>query len=231
MIADNISFIKKRIHEALLRSGNNPESVRLVCVTKEATLDEMKRIIDCGEREIGENRVVEAYRKKTVLDAYAGGIVWHIIGHIQTNKVKRAVQMAHLIHSLESVKTASLINEEAKKLKKKQRVLIEVNVAEEQSKFGIGTNELVSFIREINGLANIQLCGLMTMAPYSDDPEDSRPFYRKLKKVFEDLRSSEKGCGTLSELSMGMSQDFEVAVEEGATLVRVGRKIFDAPFA
>jgi pyridoxal phosphate enzyme (YggS family) len=215
-VKTNIVNAHKRIREAALRVKRGPESIRLVAVTKEATEAGMRQAIAAGISDIGENRVREALLKHKIFgDA---GLRWHMIGHLQSNKAKDAVKLFSLIHSVDSIKLARAIDKEASKIGKVQDILAEVNVSGEEAKFGMKPEDAGDFLREASSLKNINTLGLMTMAPFVDDAEKARPYFRKLKELADSLG--------LKELSMGMTQDFEVAVEEGATMVRVGSAIF-----
>jgi len=213
-IRHNINAVLARIEKAAKKAGRDPEAVKLIVVTKEASESEIREAISSGQSELGENRVNEALLKqKTISNAR-----WHMIGHLQTRKAKDAVRIFTLIHSVDSVKLAEKIDTESMKRDKKQDLLVEVNTSGEKNKFGIAPAELEDFIKEAARLKSINIKGLMTMAPFSGNAEDSRVFFRKLKELADK--------NNLKELSMGMTQDFEVAVAEGATMVRVGSAIF-----
>ncbi|MBL7158272.1 MAG: YggS family pyridoxal phosphate-dependent enzyme [Candidatus Omnitrophica bacterium] len=213
-IRHNISEVLARIDKAAKKAGRDPEAVKLIVVTKEASEGEIREAISSGQLELGENRVNEALLKqKTIKNAR-----WHMIGHLQTRKAKDAVRIFTLIHSVDSIKLAEKIDAESTKRDKKQDLLIEVNTSGEKNKFGIAPAELEDFIKETARLKSIKIKGLMTMAPFSGNAEDSRVFFRKLRELADK--------NNLKELSMGMTQDFEVAVAEGATMVRIGSAIF-----
>jgi len=216
MVKVNLANVRNRIAEAAERSGRGPEAVTLIAVTKEADLEQVKEVIAAGVNDIGENRVKDARMKKELLDSHV--LTWHMIGHLQTNKAGDAVKMFSIIHSVDSVRLLHSIDSQAKRFRKVQDIMIEVNVSGEESKFGIKPEALTNFLEETRALAHVKALGLMTMAPFTDNAETTRPFFRKLKELRD-------ACG-LKELSMGMTQDFEVAVEEGATMVRVGSAIF-----
>ncbi len=221
MLSERISSIFKKITYAALRVGRNPESIKLIAVTKGQPIDKIIKAADLGLRIFGENRVQEAREKVAQIKGF--NLQWHMIGHLQTNKVKEAVRIFTLIHSLDSEKLAIKIDNEAKKIDKIQRVLIEVKLSEEESKFGVKEEELEKFIDAIVNLKHIKIEGLMTIPPYFENPEDVRPYFRRLRQLRDSL--SEK-YPFLSELSMGMSHDFEIAIEEGATMVRIGTALF-----
>ncbi|MDP2168100.1 MAG: YggS family pyridoxal phosphate-dependent enzyme [Thermodesulfovibrionales bacterium] len=217
-LIENISGIYKRLSHAAMRAGRNPGDVLLIAVSKGVSVELMREAAEAGLRVFGESRVQEAVKKAAELETASSGIRWHMIGHLQKNKAGAAVGLFELIHSLDSVELASLINRHASGKGKVQRVLMEVNLSGERSKHGIGKDEIGSLIKAAAKMENISVEGLMTIPPYSDDPEASRPYYKELKELAD-------GYG-LRELSMGMTGDFEVAVEEGATMVRVGTAIF-----
>jgi pyridoxal phosphate enzyme (YggS family) len=217
-VAENITVVRQRISTAAQRAGRDPASVRLIAVTKEAGIDQIREALGAGATEIGENRVRDALEKKRILDS--GKLIWHMIGHLQSNKARDAVKTFSVIHSVDSVKLAGAVDRESGKLGKVQEILLEVNVSGEESKFGIVPGEIGSFLKETSELVHTRTLGLMTMAPFVDDAEKVRPYFRELRHLAERFG--------LKELSMGMTQDFEVAVEEGATMVRVGSAIFKA---
>jgi pyridoxal phosphate enzyme (YggS family) len=223
MIRDNLKIVTERMVRACERSGRLKEDVRLVSVTKEVGIPEAEELLALGMKELGENRVQELVSKYASIGSRA---TWHLIGHLQTNKVKDAVRIASLIHSVDSERLAKEIDKEAKKLGKVQDILIEVNVSGEQSKFGISPEEVAGLIKCIVLYPNISIKGLMTMAPEVDDQEEARPYF----KALWELRDKISGPWPLAPgpllLSMGMSNDFEVAIEEGANIVRVGRALF-----
>ncbi len=221
MLSERISSIFKKITYAALRVGRNPESIKLIAVTKGQPIEKIIEAADLGLRIFGENRVQEAREKIAQIKGF--NLQWHMIGHLQTNKVKEAVRIFTLIHSLDSEKLAIKIDNEAKKIDKIQRVLIEVKLSEEDSKFGVKEEELENFIDAIVNLKHLKIEGLMTMPSYFENPEDVRPYFRRLRQLRDTL--SEK-YPFLRELSMGMSHDFEIAIEEGATMVRIGTALF-----
>lgn len=234
MIADNLKSVTQRVSRSCEKSGRRPDDVKLICVTKQADISQINEVLALGVKEIGENRLSDALIKYKSIGDRA---VWHLIGHLQTNKVKDAVKIFSLIHSVDSVRLAKKIDKEAKKINKVQDILIEVNASGEQSKFGILPANLEILYKDIVLYPNINILGLMTMAPEVDDPEEARQYFRKLREIrdkFNAIRNtpwpaSSKNQGrqyAIRELSMGMTNDFEVAIEEGATMVRIGRAIF-----
>jgi len=222
-ITTNFKTVMDRIAAAAKRAGRDPSSVKLVTVTKTVSIEGIREALLSGARVLGENRVQEAKEKIEQLGQIAG---WHLIGHLQTNKAKYAVKFFDLIHSVDNLELAVEIDKQAAKLGKVQDVLIEVSIAGEAAKAGVGIDDAASLVRQAATLRNIRIKGLMTMPPYSDNPEASRPYFRKLKELSSIIEKENLPGVSMAELSMGMSGDFEVAIEEGATLVRVGTAIF-----
>lgn len=214
-IPDNLARLRERIVEACERAGRTPDEVTLVAVTKGFPAAVVAEAYDAGLRDFGENRVQEAAPKIEALAASGRSPRWHLVGHLQTNKVKPAVGLFAILHSVDSVRLAQAISRHAREV---VPILLEVNVAQEASKFGFSPQELPSALDEIARLPNLNVRGLMTVAPLTDDPETVRPVFRRLREL--------RDAAGLEELSMGMTDDFEVAIEEGATMVRVGRAIF-----
>ncbi len=208
-----LSKVQNRINEACKRANRNPNDVKLVVVTKNHSMEEIQEyVLNLGHRILGENRIQE-WRRKQELE----NIEWHMIGSLQRNKVKYCLPF-HTIHSVNSERLAAELNKFAKKHNHIFRILIEVNTSAEESKQGLEIGELDKLVEFCQNLDNIELAGLMTMAPFSNNPEDSRPYFAKLRQLRDKLG--------LGELSMGMSGDFEVAIEEGATIIRVGSAVF-----
>jgi len=222
-IADNLKMVTDRIASAAKRSGRDLLSVKLVVVTKTVDVDRIREAVDAGALILGENRVQEAKEKIEKLGPIAS---WHLIGHLQTNKAKYAVKLFYLIHSVDSLELAKEIDKQAAKFGKVQDVLIEVSIAGEASKAGVSSENAVALVKGAAKLENISIKGLMTMPPYSASPEDSRPYFKKLRELSESISRENIPGVSMNELSMGMSGDFEVAIEEGATIVRVGTAIF-----
>jgi pyridoxal phosphate enzyme (YggS family) len=223
LIAENLKTVQDRIASAAMRAGREPSSIQLVVVTKTVAVDRIREAVTAGAMILGENRVQEAREKIEALGLIAG---WHLIGTLQSNKAKYAVKLFDLIHSVDSLALAKEIDKQASKIGKIQDILIEVNIAEEENKSGVAFKDAMGLIREAAMLKNISIKGLMTMPPYSDDPENSRPYFKKLRQLASDVMKQKIPGVSMKELSMGMSGDFEVAVEEGATMVRVGTAIF-----
>jgi len=220
-IGKNLNQVREGMERAAAKVGRDPGEIRLVAVTKTVPIERVKEAIRAGASIIGENYIQEARHKREEIGQ--GDIQWHFIGHLQTNKAKYAVRLFDLIHSVDSVKVARALNARAAAEGKVMDCLIEVNISQEESKFGITSEHTLTLAQEMTTLENISLMGLMTMPPYFDDPESSRPYFIALRQLKEAI---ERNGIPLSELSMGMTTDFETAIEEGATIIRVGRAIF-----
>ncbi len=223
MIHENLAEVEKRVAEACKRAGRKREEVTLIAVSKTKPVECIQEAMVDGIRVFGENKVQEIMDKYEVLPK---DINWHMIGHLQRNKVKYIVDKVCLIHSVDSFRLAMQIDEEARKRNLVCPILIEVNVAGEETKFGVPVDEAESLIQEVSKLRNVQIKGLMTIAPYVDNPEENRVHFKTLKKLSVDIKRKNIDNVVMSELSMGMTGDFEVAIEEGATMVRVGTGIF-----
>lgn len=221
MLSERISSIFKKISYAALRVDRNPEEVRLIAVTKSQPVDKIIEAADLGLRIFGESRVQEAKGKIEKITEFK--IEWHMIGHLQTNKAKEAVRLFSLIHSVDSEKLAIALDREASKFGKLQRILIQVKLSDEETKFGVKETEVEKLIQSCIKLKNLKVEGLMTIPPYFENPEDARFYFRKLRQIRDGLIDK---YDFLKELSMGMSHDFEVAIEEGATMVRIGSALF-----
>ncbi len=224
MISDNLNKIRQLIAKSAKVASTDPSGVKLLAVTKGIDLEQIRKIYDLGLRDFGENRIHESEIK--IRSFQKDDISWHFIGHLQTNKAKDAVRLFRLIHSLDSLRLANSINSEASALGKVQDVLIEVNTSGEVSKYGIRPDEVRDFLLSIQGLNNISIKGLMTMAPIVDDKEMARPYFKILRDLFDELKAMKIRNADFKYLSMGMSQDFEVAIEEGANIVRIGTALF-----
>jgi len=222
-IAENLARVRERMEAAARRSGRDPESVRLVAVSKTADAERVRQAIEAGAKILGENYVQEAQKK---IDVLGHEIAWHFIGHLQTNKAKAAAGLFDFIHSVDSLNLAQELGRRAKLQEKVLPVLLEVNLAGEVTKFGAQEKEIFLLAEKLSGMEGIEVKGLMTMPPFFEDPEASRPYFVELRKMGERLAREKIPGISVEELSMGMSNDFEVAVEEGATLVRVGTAIF-----
>jgi pyridoxal phosphate enzyme (YggS family) len=222
MIAENLAEVRERISQAIQKSGREPDSVRLITVSKQISFDRIEEARAAGAVVFGENKIQEAIPK--IEQMGADGISWHFIGHLQKNKVKFLDERFDLIHSVDSLELAEKIAKHCQSENRVQRVLLQVNVSGEAAKFGMEPNELEKQMAGFSQLQGIQVEGLMTIPPFDSDPENSRRYFSRLREL-GDKCEKENGL-SLHELSMGMSHDFEVAVEEGATLVRVGTAIF-----
>ncbi len=225
MLLENTKRIFKRISESAIRSGRDPENIKLIAVTKTVNTDIIKEAINIGLRIFGENRVQEARKKIEELTSQFkdAKIQWHLIGTLQKNKAKYAVHLFDLIHTVDSVELAQELDKQAGKINKLQRILVQVKLSQEPTKHGILEEQLFPLIEKIKELENLKLEGLMTMPPYFDDPEESRPYFSRLRELKDEIQ---KRGFVLPELSMGMSNDFEIAIEEGATMVRIGTALF-----
>ena len=223
MLETQLKEVEAKIQAACDRAGRKREEVTLIAVSKTKPIEMLQEAYDLGVRVFGENKVQEITAK---YDALPDDIHWHMIGHLQRNKVKYIAGKVALIHSVDSLRLAKTISEEAVKHNCEIPILIEVNVAGEESKFGVSVEETLPLIEEIAKLPAIHVEGLMTIAPYVEDPEENRPVFRKLKELSVDIAAKNINNVTMSVLSMGMTGDYQVAVEEGATLVRIGTGIF-----
>lgn len=224
-LLENIKNVFRKISSAAIRSGRSPFDVKLIAVTKTVSIDRIKESIDLGLRIFGENKVQEAKEKISNIKSEISTtpIEWHLIGHLQKNKAKIAVELFDMIQTVDSIELAELLNKFAEKKGKIQRVLIQVKLSEEETKHGVLRENLMDLIKSISKMKNIKLEGLMTMPPFFDDPEKSRPYFRELRQLRD---HAEQSGYRLPELSMGMTNDFEVAILEGATMVRIGTAIF-----
>ncbi len=225
MLKENYDQVAKKVEEACMRAGRNKEEVTIIAVSKTKPLANVVELQSHGVMDFGENKVQELCSKYEEIEK---PVKWHLIGHLQTNKVKYIVDKVELIHSVESLKLAKQISKEAVKKDVTVPVLIQVNVANEDTKFGLETEEVVALVEEASKLPNIKIKGLMTIAPFVDDPEDNRIYFRELKQLFIDIKEKNIDNVDMEILSMGMTGDYEVAIEEGATMVRVGTGIFGA---
>ncbi|MDD6442133.1 MAG: YggS family pyridoxal phosphate-dependent enzyme [bacterium] len=223
MIAENIRDVERRIVQACERSGRNPEEITLVAVSKTKPVEKLEEAYAAGKRVFGENKVQELVDKYEVMPK---DIKWQMIGHLQRNKVKYIIDKVDLIHSVDSIRLVETIDREAAKKGIIANILLEVNMAKEESKFGLMPEEVMDFIDEVVRYQNVRVQGLMTIAPFVDDPESNRKHFANLHKLLVDIRKKKVNNVTMNVLSMGMTNDFEVAIEEGATMVRVGTAIF-----
>lgn len=223
MIAKQLQAIREDIRQACIRSGRNPEEVTLIAVSKTKPVSMIQEAIQAEQIVFGENKVQELCSKYEELPK---NLQWHMIGHLQRNKVKYVADKVALIHSVDSFRLAKTIDQEGEKIGRVIPLLIEVNVAQEETKFGVSVEDTLPLISEISTLSHVEIRGLMTIAPYVEDPEENRPVFRKLKQLSVDIKDKNMNNVYMDILSMGMTNDYQVAVEEGATLVRVGTGIF-----
>ncbi len=229
MIRENVFKIRKCISLTCSNINREASSVIIIAVSKGRTIEEIKDALDAGITDIGENKVQEAIVKFNALGATqnARRVKWHMIGHLQTNKVKDAVRIFDLIQSVDSFRLAREIDKEAVKINKVQDILIEVKTSPETAKFGIKPEEAIDIIKEISRLKNINLKGLFTIAPLAGSLEQTRPYFRKLKELLNEINAIRDTQYAIRVLSMGMTLDFPIAIEEGANMIRLGRAIFE----
>lgn len=221
-ISENIREVREQVDLSAEKAGRNSDEIKIVAVTKTVPVEKIKMAVDCGLTILGENRVQELLDKETVL----AGVNWHLIGHLQTNKVKYIVDKVAMVHSLDSLGLAGEISKRMTACGRIMEVLIQVNVAEEDTKFGIASSEVKDFINNVRKFPGIKIKGLMTIAPFEEDPEKTRPVFRQLKVLAGEVKELGFPDVEMTHLSMGMSNDYKVAVEEGATLIRLGSTIF-----
>jgi len=225
-IQSNLKKIHDDIRAAAQKSGQDASRVTLVAVSKKKPPEMIQQGIDAGQKDFGENYIQEAMEKIDLLGRKSA--TWHFIGHLQSNKAKFAVKYFDLIHTVDKVKLAKEINRQAQKIGKMQEILLQVNISQETTKSGAKENEIVDIAKQVCRFDNLHISGLMCMPPFFDDPEDARIYFKRLKQISKDIEALNLPNTTMTHLSMGMSNDFPVAVEEGATLVRVGTAIFGA---
>lgn len=224
MLKENLAQVEENIKKACDRAGRDRSDVTLIAVSKTKPVEMLQEVYDTGIRHFGENKVQELCDKIVQMPE---DVKWHLIGHLQRNKVKYVVDNhVELIHSVDSYRLAEEINIQAKKKNVIVPILVEVNIAEEESKFGISAEDAVQLVEQIASLENVRIQGLMTIAPYVVDPEENRLYFRQIKQLSVDIRNKNIDNVTMKILSMGMTGDYEVAIEEGATMVRVGTGIF-----
>ena len=237
-LAIRLDEARERIARACARARRDPREVTLVAVTKSAAPEQIREIVQLGVGDLGESRVqvvvqragqVREFftRRKGETDTgFPSRLRWHLIGHLQRNKVKQVLPVVDYIHSVDSLRLAEELDAAAGKLGKRIPVMLQVNVSEESTKFGVAVGAANHLAEQIDTMPNLQMSGLMTLAPLVDDPEKARPVFARLREIFEEMRWQKIGKGALNHLSMGMSNDFEVAIEEGATMVRLGTLLF-----
>jgi len=220
-LVENFQALKSRINDVCRQVGRDPDEVSLVVASKYATPEQLKVLIPYGLNDIGENRAADLIIKKNAVDE---NIRWHFIGHLQKNKTKKVVGNAWLIHSLDSVELAAEVDRRAGEMGKVQDALLQVNISKEESKFGFGEGEVMEALPQVAGLKNVNITGLMTIAPFIKDYEIIRQIFKRLRAIKEELNIM--GFSNIKHLSMGMSNDYEIAIEEGATMIRIGSAIF-----
>ena len=225
MITENLKTVHSNIEAACRAVGRDPKEVTLIAVSKTKPVEMLSTIYDQGIRDFGENKVQEITAKYPELPK---DIHWHMIGHLQRNKIKYIIDKVDMIHSVDSLRLAEAIEHEAAKHNLVMPILLEVNVAEEDTKFGLKMDEVIPLLEKISDFSHIQVEGLMTIAPFVDDPEENRQVFRDLKQLSVDISKKNINNINMRVLSMGMTGDYQVAVEEGATMVRVGTGIFGA---
>lgn len=223
-LKQNLSSVAERIAGACDRCGRKPSDVTLVGVTKSVDIDIAGALMDAGVEHVGENRIPEAERKHAALGDRG---VWHMIGHLQRNKVRKALPLFSMIHSVDSLRLLMEIDSQCEKLNLTMEVLLEVNVSGEESKYGLTQDELHAILGQADAHPRVAIRGLMTMAPYVANPEETRPVFSGLREMMEEIRKQGLAGPDFNVLSMGMTNDFEVAIEEGATHVRVGTALYE----
>ena len=225
MLSENLQEVERNIQEACKKANGSRDEVTLIAVSKTKPISMLKEIYDLGVRNFGENKVQELCEKHPQMPE---DLNWHLIGHLQRNKVKNIIDKATLIHSVDSIRLAETIEKEAAKKDLIVDILMEVNVAEEESKFGLKVEEVIPAVETIATFPHIRIRGLMTIAPFVENPEENRSIFARLQKLSVDIRSKNIDNVNVDILSMGMTNDYQVAIEEGATMVRVGTGIFGA---
>ena len=223
MIKENLEIVESNIRKACEKAGRERSEVTLIAVSKTKPVEALREAMDCGIRVFGENKVQEMKDKNAVITE---DLDWHMIGHLQANKVKYLPGMACMIHSVDNIKLAQEIEKQFAKNDIKIDVLIEVNMAAEDTKFGLSPEEVIPFVKEISALPHLNIRGLMTIAPYTEDPESNRQYFRGLRELKDKINGMELLSQPMDTLSMGMTGDYQIAIEEGATFVRVGTGIF-----
>ncbi|WP_066718310.1 YggS family pyridoxal phosphate-dependent enzyme [Clostridium sp. Marseille-P299] len=223
MIQGNIVEVERKIMAACNRAGRNRDEITLIAVSKTKPISMIKEAIESGLTNFGENKVQELCEKT---EQIKGDLHWHMIGHLQRNKVKYIIEKNLLIHSVDSIKLAEQINTEASKRNLTQDILVEVNIASEESKYGFKPEEVEAAIYEMSKFSSLSIKGLMCVAPFTENAEENRIYFKKMRQLLVDIKEKNIDNVTMDMLSMGMSGDYEVAIEEGATLVRIGTGIF-----
>ena len=225
MVKENLMEVRKHMEEACRRAGRNVDEVTLIAVSKTKPVEMLMEAYEAGARDFGENKVQEILEKRPEIPENAR---FHMIGHLQRNKVRQVIDKVVLIHSVDSLRLAEQIETEAEKKDLHVDILLEVNVAREESKYGLFLEEVEDALKKISQYSHLTVKGLMTIAPYVENPEENRDIFKKLYQLFIDIKSKNIDNGTMSVLSMGMTGDYQVAIEEGSTMIRVGTGIFGA---
>ena len=225
MVKENLMEVRKHMEEACRRAGRNVDEVTLIAVSKTKPVEMLMEAYEAGARDFGENKVQEILEKRPEIPEDAR---FHMIGHLQRNKVRQVIDKVVLIHSVDSLRLAEQIETEAEKKDLHVDILLEVNVAREESKYGFFLEEVEDALKKISQYSHLTVKGLMTIAPYVENPEENRDIFKKLYQLFIDIKSKNLDNGTMSVLSMGMTGDYQVAIEEGSTMIRVGTGIFGA---
>jgi pyridoxal phosphate enzyme (YggS family) len=225
-IKENVARVRERIAAACLRSGRAPDGVKLLAISKTFPPESIRAAYEVGLRDFGENRVQEGQAKRPALSDLS--ITWHLVGHLQTNKARAARELFHWVHSVDSFRLAQKLDQATSSGGGRLPVLLEVNLGGEESKAGVGEPEIIPLAEQISQLAMLEVRGLMVIPPFFDNPESVRPYFRRLRELAREIDAKNIPNISMQELSMGMSHDFEVAIEEGATIIRVGTSIFGA---
>jgi len=223
MITENLKEVEEKIQKACLRSGRDPKEVTLIAVSKTKPISMIEEVYKEGIRDFGENKPQELREK---YDSMSKDIKWHMIGHLQRNKIKYVIDKACMIHSVDSIRLAQAIEEEAAKKNRMIPILLEINIAREESKFGFMEEEIYDALEIISKLPHLKIEGLMTIAPFVENAEENRVHFKNLRKLYVDIKQKNIDNVNMCNLSMGMTGDYEIAIEEGATFVRVGTGIF-----
>lgn len=222
-IAENYKIVQKKIYEALMMSDDPEKSIEIIAVTKTIPINQMKEALEAGLYQFGENKVQEITEKIKLMD---NRVKWHMIGHLQRNKVKYIVDKVALIHSVDSISLFNEINRRGEKINRNIDCLIQVNVSGEDTKFGISPEDLNDMIRSSEAMKNVNIKGLMTMAPHYDDPEKTRECFKKLNELYHHYKEKKYSWTNFQILSMGMSNDYEIAIQEGSNMIRIGSALF-----
>ncbi len=223
-IKENLNKINKQIIETAISSGRKPETIQLIAVSKRKSVEVIRQGIKAGAKHLGENYIQEAVGKIDTIGKKSA--VWHFIGHLQSNKAKIAVQYFEYIHTVDTLKLAKEINKQAKKIDKTQKIFLQVNISDEETKSGTDSKEAIELASQISHFGNLSLQGLMCMPPFFSNPESARIYFKQLKQIQEKITARNFDNVSMEHLSMGMSNDFKVAIQEGSTMVRVGTSIF-----